>query len=138
MEEVFSSAEAKASSACFWWLWASWQTLLYHSLGKGWCSENSAQEKFWAEFYLAPFFKSCNKEPLSVKNAVRQKTVPGKPWALILLDLLISLEGTQLWHLTLAWLSFTAFLAPLVADMVYQSYMGLAYPPGLPLSPRGS
>ena len=82
--------------------------------------------------------RAAIRSPLSVKNAERQKTVPRKPWALILLDLLLSLEGTQLWHLTLAWLSFTAFVARLVADTVYHSYIGLAYSPGLPLSPRGS
>ena len=74
MEEVFPSAEAKASSACFWWLWASWQTLLCQSLGKNWCSENSAQEKFCAEFSQLISSRAAIRSPLSVKNAERQKT----------------------------------------------------------------
>lgn len=82
--------------------------------------------------------RAAIRSPLSIKNAVRQKTIPRKPWALILLDLLVSFGGTQLWHLTLACLSFTVFVGPLVADMVCQAHIGLAYPPGLPLSPRGS
>ena len=79
--------------------------------------------------------RAAIRSPLSIKNAVRQKTIPRKPWALILLDLLVSFGGTQLWHLTLACLSFTVFVAPLVADMVCQAYTGLAYPPGLSPGP---